>query len=229
MPPKGSTRSGIVPGCKSLDSRSREVEVGFEPRTFRSINPRPNLLNHLAPQIKKMPKYSVGIRRSSVSPSSFGFSHFYNVKELHAHFAAYWCPFHKGNSTGSLRSVEQEKTTAKHFEKMPSHLCNGCPPANTNVCVCQRHSLRFIDHWQLEAPFSQGKPLTRLLKTLRQPMACFTFLGAHQKYTQLQINLVFTRDLTESIVYDILQLNVLHTGRLMIQLARYSRYRSIFS
>ncbi|KER30946.1 hypothetical protein T265_02756 [Opisthorchis viverrini] len=30
-------------------------------------------------------------------------------------------------------------------------------------------------------------------------------------------------------VYDILQLNVLHTGRLMFQLAQYSRYRSIFS
>ncbi|KER22300.1 hypothetical protein T265_09585 [Opisthorchis viverrini] len=34
-----------------------------------------------------------------------------------------------------------------------------------------------------------------------------------------------SRDSTESLVYDILQLNVLHTGRLMIQLARYSRYR----
>ncbi|KER32635.1 hypothetical protein T265_01322 [Opisthorchis viverrini] len=30
----------------------------------------------------------------------------------------------------------------------------------------------------------------------------------------------------ESLVYDVLQLNVLHTGRLMIQLARYSRYRT---
>ncbi|KER21735.1 hypothetical protein T265_15022, partial [Opisthorchis viverrini] len=50
-----------------------------------------------------------------------------------------------------------------------------------------------------------------------------------EKYTHLQINLVFTRDSTESLVYDILQLNVLHTGHLMFQLARYSRYRSIFS
>ncbi|KER33623.1 hypothetical protein T265_00514 [Opisthorchis viverrini] len=39
----------------------------------------------------------------------------------------------------------------------------------------------------------------------------------------------FMRDSTESLVYDVLQLNVLHTGRLMFQLARYSRYRSIFS
>ncbi|KER34037.1 hypothetical protein T265_00222 [Opisthorchis viverrini] len=50
-----------------------------------------------------------------------------------------------------------------------------------------------------------------------------------EKYTNLQINLLFTRDSTESLVYDILQMNVLHTGRLMFQLARYSRYRSIFS
>ncbi|KER26958.1 hypothetical protein T265_05867 [Opisthorchis viverrini] len=45
------------------------------------------------------------------------------------------------------------------------------------------------------------------------------------KYTPLQINLLFTTDPTESLVYDVLQLNVLHTGRLMFQLARYSRYR----
>ncbi|KER27193.1 hypothetical protein T265_13840, partial [Opisthorchis viverrini] len=37
-----------------------------------------------------------------------------------------------------------------------------------------------------------------------------------EKYTQLQNNLVFTRGSTESLVYDILQLNVLYTGRLMI-------------
>ncbi|KER29214.1 hypothetical protein T265_04142 [Opisthorchis viverrini] len=40
-----------------------------------------------------------------------------------------------------------------------------------------------------------------------------------EKYTHLQIPLVFTRDSTESLVYDILRLNVLHTGRLMIRLA----------
>ncbi|KER20104.1 LOW QUALITY PROTEIN: hypothetical protein T265_15393 [Opisthorchis viverrini] len=50
-----------------------------------------------------------------------------------------------------------------------------------------------------------------------------------EKYTHLQIKLVFTRDSTESLAYDILQLNVLHTGCLIIHLARYSRYRSIFS
>ncbi|KAG5453526.1 Potassium voltage-gated channel protein eag [Clonorchis sinensis] len=36
-------------------------------------------------------------------------------------------------------------------------------------------------------------------------------------------------DSSESLVYDVLQLNVLHTGRLMFHLVRYSGYRSIFS
>ncbi|KER19620.1 hypothetical protein T265_11657 [Opisthorchis viverrini] len=34
-----------------------------------------------------------------------------------------------------------------------------------------------------------------------------------ERYTHLQINLVFTTDSTESLVYDIPQLKVLHTGR----------------
>ncbi|KER25654.1 hypothetical protein T265_06944 [Opisthorchis viverrini] len=93
--PKGSTTAGILPGCPSLDRGSREAEVGFEPRTFRSVNSRSNHLVHLAPS---------------------------------------------------------------------SHV--------------------------------------------------------FEKYTHLQINLVFTGDSIESLVYDVLQLNVLHTGRLMIQLTR---------
>ncbi|KER33621.1 hypothetical protein T265_00512 [Opisthorchis viverrini] len=43
------------------------------------------------------------------------------------------------------------------------------------------------------------------------------------------ISLTSTGDSIESLIYDVLQLNVLHTGRLMFQLVRYSRYRSIFS
>ncbi|KER25644.1 hypothetical protein T265_06934 [Opisthorchis viverrini] len=54
------------------------------------------------------------------------------------------------------------------------------------------------------------------------------FRLAEKKYTNLQINLVFTRYSTESSFMDILQLNVLHTGHLMIQLGRFSRYRSSF-
>ncbi|KAG5441015.1 Ras-specific guanine nucleotide-releasing factor 2 [Clonorchis sinensis] len=38
MPPEGSTRAGILPGCPSLDRGSREAEVGFELRTLRSSN-----------------------------------------------------------------------------------------------------------------------------------------------------------------------------------------------
>ncbi|KER33216.1 hypothetical protein T265_00904 [Opisthorchis viverrini] len=36
-----------------------------------------------------------------------------------------------------------------------------------------------------------------------------------EKHTHLQIILLFTRDLTESLIYDIRQLNVLHTDCLM--------------
>ncbi|KER33312.1 hypothetical protein T265_00809 [Opisthorchis viverrini] len=48
MPPEESTRAGTLPGCPSLDRESREAEVGFEPRTFRSVNSRSNHLGHLA-------------------------------------------------------------------------------------------------------------------------------------------------------------------------------------
>ncbi|KAG5449249.1 hypothetical protein CSKR_100659 [Clonorchis sinensis] len=40
MPPEGNTRAGILPNCQSLDRGSREAEVGFKPRTFRSVNSR---------------------------------------------------------------------------------------------------------------------------------------------------------------------------------------------
>ncbi|KAG5451188.1 hypothetical protein CSKR_102638 [Clonorchis sinensis] len=47
-----------------------------------------------------------------------------------------------------------------------------------------------------------------------------------KKYTHLQFNLVFTGDSNESLVYDILQLNVLHKGRLMFQLYIFIRQTS---
>ncbi|KER30899.1 hypothetical protein T265_02715 [Opisthorchis viverrini] len=48
MPPEGCTRAGILPGYPSLDRGSREAEVGFEPRTFRSVSPRSNHLGRPA-------------------------------------------------------------------------------------------------------------------------------------------------------------------------------------
>ncbi|KAG5446665.1 hypothetical protein CSKR_112978 [Clonorchis sinensis] len=42
MPPEGSTRAGMLPGCPSLDKDSRETEIGFEPRKFWSVNSRSN-------------------------------------------------------------------------------------------------------------------------------------------------------------------------------------------
>ncbi|KER32681.1 hypothetical protein T265_12775, partial [Opisthorchis viverrini] len=49
MPHEGGTRAGILSGRPSLDRGSRVAEVGFEPRTFRSVNSRSNHLGHLAP------------------------------------------------------------------------------------------------------------------------------------------------------------------------------------
>ncbi|KER27050.1 LOW QUALITY PROTEIN: hypothetical protein T265_13876 [Opisthorchis viverrini] len=48
MPPEGNTRVEKLSGCPSLDRGSRGAEVGFEPRTFRSVNSRSNHLSHLA-------------------------------------------------------------------------------------------------------------------------------------------------------------------------------------
>ncbi|KER23969.1 hypothetical protein T265_08265 [Opisthorchis viverrini] len=48
MSPEGSTRAGILSGCPSLDRGIREAEVGFEPRTCRSVNSRSDHLGHLA-------------------------------------------------------------------------------------------------------------------------------------------------------------------------------------
>ncbi|GAA52873.1 hypothetical protein CLF_109010 [Clonorchis sinensis] len=39
MPPERCTRAGILPGCPNLDRGSREAEVEFESRTFRSLQP----------------------------------------------------------------------------------------------------------------------------------------------------------------------------------------------
>ncbi|KER27495.1 hypothetical protein T265_13779, partial [Opisthorchis viverrini] len=51
-------------------------------------------------------------------------------------------------------------------------------------------------------------------KRLYQHLCDVSVNNSHgfEKYTHLQINLVFKKDSTESLVYDILQLNVLHTG-----------------
>ncbi|KER24735.1 hypothetical protein T265_07685 [Opisthorchis viverrini] len=39
MPTEGSTRARTLPGCPSLDGRSRDAEVGFEPQTFGGVYP----------------------------------------------------------------------------------------------------------------------------------------------------------------------------------------------
>ncbi|KAG5445186.1 hypothetical protein CSKR_103361 [Clonorchis sinensis] len=61
----------------------------------------------------------------------------------------------------------------------------------------------------------------------RVPLSLMFYLNpnrtASEKYTHLQITLVFTGDSSESLVYDVFQLNVPHKGRLMFQLVQYSR------
>ncbi|KAG5453770.1 Endoplasmic reticulum-Golgi intermediate compartment protein 3 [Clonorchis sinensis] len=61
MPPEGSTRTEILPGCPSLDRRSRKAEVVFKPLTFRSVNSSSNHLSHLAPET------SLGLQLLSVA------------------------------------------------------------------------------------------------------------------------------------------------------------------
>ncbi|KER27436.1 hypothetical protein T265_05539 [Opisthorchis viverrini] len=75
MPPEGCTWAEILPGCPSLDRGSREAEVGFEPRTFRSVNSRSNHLGHLAPQelsLIKPGRFAVYHGRHQGSPSHVG-------------------------------------------------------------------------------------------------------------------------------------------------------------
>ncbi|KAG5446946.1 hypothetical protein CSKR_107034 [Clonorchis sinensis] len=49
VPPEGCTRTGILPGCPCPDRGSRVSEVGFELRTFRSVNSCSNHLGYLVP------------------------------------------------------------------------------------------------------------------------------------------------------------------------------------
>ncbi|KER32510.1 hypothetical protein T265_01388 [Opisthorchis viverrini] len=49
-PAAESTRTGILPVCSRLDRGTQDAEVGFEPRTFQSVNSRSNhwaILCHL--------------------------------------------------------------------------------------------------------------------------------------------------------------------------------------
>ncbi|KER22647.1 hypothetical protein T265_09308 [Opisthorchis viverrini] len=91
----------------------------------------------------------------------------------------------------------------------------------------------------------RSKLLTSLLKTLRQPTTGFALLLVHRVgaipeflstklhcfreiHSFAKIDLVSREDSIESPVYDVLQLNVLHTGRLMIQVWQlpYKRFLS---
>ncbi|KAG5445498.1 hypothetical protein CSKR_100985, partial [Clonorchis sinensis] len=72
MPPEGSTRAEILPGCPSLNRGSREAEVGFEPQTLQSVNSRSNHLSHLAPldDLRVKPKYMACVATASYCAAS---------------------------------------------------------------------------------------------------------------------------------------------------------------
>ncbi|KAG5453392.1 hypothetical protein CSKR_110035 [Clonorchis sinensis] len=54
MPPEGSTRAGMLPGCPSLDRGRREAEVKFETRTFRSLQrDHQTQLEHLISRVRR--------------------------------------------------------------------------------------------------------------------------------------------------------------------------------
>ncbi|KER29410.1 hypothetical protein T265_03978 [Opisthorchis viverrini] len=69
MPTEGSTRADIMPWYPSLDKKGREAEVGFEPRTFQSVNS-----SHLAPYLSsEVPVMTINILLSADSkPSAEG-------------------------------------------------------------------------------------------------------------------------------------------------------------
>ncbi|KER23880.1 hypothetical protein T265_08342 [Opisthorchis viverrini] len=65
MPPEGSTRAGMLPGCPSLDREGREAEVGPEPRNFRSVDSRSYQLGHLAEYEQRHPFMGENVSQTS--------------------------------------------------------------------------------------------------------------------------------------------------------------------
>ncbi|KER20673.1 LOW QUALITY PROTEIN: hypothetical protein T265_15260 [Opisthorchis viverrini] len=159
-------------------------------------------------------------------------------------------------STGFSRKTQLNLT---NFRNSRSRLATWCPPTTSrpqtqidhiaisyrwrgSITDCRSFWNTFVDsdhalvRSRFALPQDRFRPSVSGSSDRRSPRASVNpmiYLNPNctvfEKYTHLQINLVFTTDSTESLVYDILQLNVMHTGRLMIQLARYSRYPSIFS
>ncbi|KAG5441999.1 hypothetical protein CSKR_106962 [Clonorchis sinensis] len=91
-----------------------------------------------------------------------------------------------------------------------------------SLLFCGEMSFTEILYLKLRSSFSVGEILVSVGKTKSN-----TNEGGHfDRYTHLQINLVFTEGSGESLVYDILQLSLLHAGHLVVHLVRFSRYRT---
>ncbi|KER33097.1 hypothetical protein T265_12687, partial [Opisthorchis viverrini] len=108
-------------------------------------------------------------------------------------------------SKGSSRSRTQTITSIVYIHKRLARLGNDCG---------QLHMyFRYSNLNAVLAPVAWVK--------LRNFSSCVTYEPwdpCYDKYSHLQINPVFMGDTSESIVYDVLQLNVLHTVHLMFQL-----------
>ncbi|KER23469.1 hypothetical protein T265_08636 [Opisthorchis viverrini] len=134
---------------------------------------------------------------------------------------------------GVYRPATQGHFSYQPLGRIPSHLLRGRVTTLSSLSLSGlflvgshtgAHYLNSHHHANQSLFVFHGLPRSA------QPLPhCPSNIHKFDKYTHLQINLVCTRDSTESLVYDVPQLNMLHTGRIMFQLVRYSRYRSIFS
>ncbi|KER32390.1 hypothetical protein T265_12822, partial [Opisthorchis viverrini] len=95
------------------------------------------------------------------------------------------------------------------------------PHPNTSLVFCSSSDTKYsFILFIVFMPTTTCKPLSS--SDISAPSNLIKIVVFHNtrtllNYTHFQINLVFTRDSTESLIYDVLQLNVLHTGRLMFQ------------
>ncbi|KER21755.1 hypothetical protein T265_09994 [Opisthorchis viverrini] len=114
MPPEGCTRAGYP----SLDRGSREAEVWFEPRNFRSINSRSNHLEHLAPVISNRSCWCLKVTKTTItSAAEFAGNGFHTS-----------LPSHCLTASGSLPPFTWL------CEKTPSTGIRSTRPSQRNLC-----------------------------------------------------------------------------------------------
>ncbi|KER28781.1 hypothetical protein T265_04471 [Opisthorchis viverrini] len=140
MPHEGGTRAGILPDCPSLDRGSQEAKVGFEPRTFRSVNSRSNHLVHLAPSqvsetvaVHPVNAFILCYKVIRYSPLSFPVSTELSKKDLHQVEGP------RSQSTGYISSRRPcdtpKKMTVDLFAELSNWLANVSSPVEETSSV----------------------------------------------------------------------------------------------